>query len=393
MLCTFPFTTSLLEKYIKKKEQFSLKMLNKTLKSTIKTNFEKIVNNDKKIKNAYLLVHSEKLDLHINVAKGKTANLNQPNHLASVGKLFTATIISILYEKGELNFDDKISKFLDSELMECLHVYKGRDYSNQITIKHLLMQTSGLYDVFYDLFKKMSKDSSFKPTTKEAIFWGKKNLKPVSIPGKKHHYTDTNYYLLGLIIESITKKPFYKVVHEFIFNPLKMNNSYMYGFSEPKSKSKYPLADIFLDDINFKSVKGIHNIDYAGGSVVAPLTDFLQFIKSLVNGKIIKKETLNTMVNDDINMGFPTVGFRYGYSIWKPITIPLLMPKKYFCFGCVGVTGAFMFYHPNTESYIIGTFNDSSYKVKALQFMISKVIKELLKFDTIKKVNFKNNKK
>jgi D-alanyl-D-alanine carboxypeptidase len=78
-------------------------------------------------------------------------------------------------------------------------------------------------------------------------------------------------------------------------------------------------------------------------------------------------------------MGFPTIGFKYGYSIWKPITIPLLMPKKYNSWGCVGVTGAFMFYHQLTQSYIIGTFNDSSYSGKAIQFMFSNIINELLK--------------
>ncbi|MFW6257341.1 MAG: hypothetical protein ACOC11_01030 [Prolixibacteraceae bacterium] len=55
------------------------------------------------------------------------------------------------------------------------------------------------------------------------------------------------------------------------------------------------------------------------------------------------------------------------------------MPKKYFCWGCVGITGAFMFFHPQTEAYIIGTFNDDSYTSKALQFMLMKVIKPLLK--------------
>jgi D-alanyl-D-alanine carboxypeptidase len=81
-------------------------MSNKLLKSNIENNFKKIVDRDTKIKNAYLLVHSDKLNIHINLAKGKTgnfkANINQPIHLASVGKLFTATIISILYEKGKL---------------------------------------------------------------------------------------------------------------------------------------------------------------------------------------------------------------------------------------------------------------------------------------------------
>jgi len=67
-----------------------------------------------------------------------------------------------------------------------------------------------------------------------------------------------------------------------------------------------------------------------------------------------------------------------GYSVWKPKAIPLLMPAKFFCWGCVGVTGAFMFFHPQTESYVIGTFNDKSYTSKALRFMLTKVIKSLL---------------
>lgn len=345
----------------------------------IESNFRNICKNDKKVDNAFLLVHSDKLGVHLNIAEGETANPEQPNYLASVGKLFTATLIAILHEKKELDFDDKISKYLDHKLMNGLHIYKGKDYSNEITIRHLLMQTSGLNDVFYDLLKKMSKDETFKPTTRDAVFWGKENLKPVAIPGKKHFYTDTNYYLLGLIVEIVTKKEFYKVVHELIFNPLKMNNSYMHGFSKPKIKSKYPTAKSLIDNIDILSVEGFHKIDYAGGSVVAPLEEFLQFMKALVNGKIIKKETLDRMINDYVYMGFPAIGYRYGYSIWKPVTIPLLMPKKYKCWGCVGVTGAFMFYHLSTQSYIIGTFNDSSYKAKSLQFMILKVIKELIK--------------
>jgi D-alanyl-D-alanine carboxypeptidase len=78
-------------------------------------------------------------------------------------------------------------------------------------------------------------------------------------------------------------------------------------------------------------------------------------------------------------MAFPMIGFNYGYSIWKVKTIPLIMPEKYNCWGCVGVTGAFMFFHPLTRSYIIGAFNDDTYKSKALQFMLRKVIKELLR--------------
>jgi len=346
----------------------------------IESAFRKQVRKDARVKNAYLLVHSEKLNLNLNIAEGKggstSAETSQLNHLASVGKLFTATLIGILHERGLLDFDDRIEKYLDSDLMSKLHIYKGRDYSSEILVKHLLKQTSGLNDVFYPLFKKTVKDPDFEITPRSAVEWSKVNMKPVAAPGKKHHYTDTNYYLLGLIIEKITGKQFHEAMHELIFAPLGMKNAYMYGFSEPQGN---PPSALYLNGVDLRSINNIHQIDYAGGSVVASLDEFLIFIKSLVNSDIVSRATLDRMLQDDIPMGFPIMGFSYGYSIWKTRTIPLLMPEKFYCWGCVGVTGAFMFYHPSTESYIIGTFNDSSYRGKALQFMINKVIKALLK--------------
>ncbi len=349
----------------------------------IESKFRQQAQKDKNVKNAYLLVHSEKLGLDINIAEGQTegvqANPKQANHLASVGKLFTATVIGMLHDNGMLNFDDKIVKYLDKDLMHGLHVYKGNDYSNDISIKHLLKQTSGLNDVFFPLFRKMIDDPNLEMTVREALEWGKTNLKPVGKPGQKHFYTDTNYYLLGLIIENITKKPFHEAVHEMILEPLKMDNAYINSYSEPKNKPEYPPAHIYLFNTNFIENKRIAKIDYAGGGVVAPLSEYLIFMKALVNGQLVKKTTLNQMIYDDIKMGFPAIGFDYGYSVWKPKAIPLLMPKKYFCWGCVGVTGAFMFFHPQTEAFVIGTFNDKSYTSKALRFMLTKVIKPLLK--------------
>ena len=120
----------------------------------IENSFRKQVSNDKKVSNAYLLVDSEKNNIHLNLAEGKTGNIEanpqQPNHMASVGKLFTATVIAILHENGELSFDDPISKHLDRELMDRLHIYKGSDYSGEIKISHLLNQSSGYEKRVYD---------------------------------------------------------------------------------------------------------------------------------------------------------------------------------------------------------------------------------------------------
>jgi D-alanyl-D-alanine carboxypeptidase len=357
----------------------------KDTQTKIEKLFRNQVQNDKKVKNAYLLVHSSKLGIDLNIAEGETgnnpANPAQASHMASVGKLFTATLIGILYERGIVDYNEKIINYLDKEIMDGLHVYKGVDYSGEITVKHLLTQTSGLNDVFYKLFKKMMDKPNLKITTREAIAWGKKNLKPVAKPGKKHYYTDTNYYLLGFIIESVCKKPFHQLMHELILQPLGMENTYLFGFTNAETKPQYPTAGIYLYGRNFINDKRFAQLDYAGGSITAPMEDLLKFMEALVNHQLVKKSTLDKMIYDDIKMGFPAIGFDYGYSVWKPKAIPVLMPKKFFCWGCVGVTGAFMFYHPQTESYVIGTFNDKSYTSKALRFMLTKVIRELIKFN------------
>ncbi len=351
----------------------------------IESTFRQQVQKDKKVRNAYLLVHSEKLGIDLNIAEGRTGDIPahpaQPNHLASVGKLFTATLIGMLYDKGLLDYDDKIATYLDPELMNGLHVYKGKDYSGDITIKQLLKQNSGLNDVFFPLVEKMMEDPLLEYTVREALEWGKTNTKPVGKPGQKHSYNDTNYHLLGLIIESVTKKAFHEAMREMIFEPLNMENAWIHGYSQAMKKAQYPPAHIYLYNINFIDNDRMAQIDYAGGGVVAPLNEYLKFMKALVNGRLVKRATLDRMINDDIKMGFPAIGFDYGYSIWKPKAIPVMLPEKYYCWGCVGITGAYMFYHPKTESFVIGTFNDQSYTSKALRFMLTKVIKPLLKLE------------
>ncbi len=360
-------------------------MKDKAVQDKIESSFKTQVQKDKKVRNAYLRVYSEKLGLDLNTAEGTTedikANIHQANHMASVGKLFTAPIVSILYERKKLDFDDPIAKYLDAELMNGLHVYKGKEYSDQITIRHLLMQTSGLNDVFYRLYEKMVEEPGFRITPREAVIWGKENLKPVAVPGKKHFYADPNFYLLGLIVENITGKPCHETMHELIFKPLGMQQARMYGYSEPERETGYPPAKLYIKDVDLFSVDGLHELDYAGGSVMAPLEDFLTFMKALLGGKLIKEETLSRMIEDDVSMGFPMIGFNYGYSIWKVKAVPLIMPSKFYCWGCVGVTGACLVYHPRTQSYVIGSFNDFSYRGKALQFMIRKVVKELLRIE------------
>lgn len=361
-------------------------MSKRKCKKSIVDHFRNKVRKNSKINNAYLLVHSDKLDLHLNLAEGTTGDIpadpRQPNYMASVGKLFTSTLISILYEEGNLSFEDSISEYIDDDLLEGLHIYKGDDYTDQIKVKNLLNHTSGLPDSFWHLLEKLLENSELQMSPRKAIEWGKSNRNLHFPPGKKFYYTDTNYYLLGFIVEEITEMHFHEALKERIFEPLDMKHSYMLHASEPIEDPGFPIADFYLKgekmtDLKVFSDTGSYaGIDYAGGGVVAPMEDLLKFMTSLVNHEIIEKETLDIMMKDKAKFG---LGIDYGYGIWMLKKIPLLMPAKFKSWGVVGATGAFMFYHPKTNSYVIGNFNDTHFKRKGVRYML-KVLNKLIKY-------------
>src|SRR5262245_47346404 len=114
--------------------------------------------------------------------------------LASVSKQFTAMIIMILKEKGKLNYDDSVSKYLDIP-------YKG------ITIRNLLTHTSGLPD-YQDIMDKYWDKSKVAGNT-DCIDYLKKYAPPKRFePGEKYEYSNTGYLLLASIAEKASGKDF-----------------------------------------------------------------------------------------------------------------------------------------------------------------------------------------
>ncbi|MFD2505117.1 serine hydrolase domain-containing protein, partial [Paenibacillus septentrionalis] len=171
---------------------------------------------------------------------------------------------------------------------------------------------------------------------------------------------------LGLIVENITEKPFHDVLRTYLYEPLNMNHSFMLHYSRPKFQSEQPVADFYIKGTRMIDHVGYAGLDYSGGGVVAPTAELLTFMKALVNHQLVKKETLDRMKNDPAKYG---PGIDYGLGTMQFKSIPLLMPKKWKVWGVAGATGAYMFYHPEYETYIIGNFNDFAYERKGVMFM------------------------
>ncbi|MBE9592602.1 MAG: beta-lactamase family protein, partial [Proteobacteria bacterium] len=225
-----------------------------------------------------------------------------PIYIASITKLYTATAIMKLYEEGALSLDDPISKYLPADLIRGIHVYKGVDYSNEITIEQLLSDTSGIADYLEEksskdgknLFELFIEEPERSWTVDETIARARDDLEPHFPPGTDAFYSDTNFQLLGKIIENVTHKPLHIVYEDFFFDPLDLNHTWLIGCSEPQVAPSAAPADIFYRDMNITKIRS-NGAYWADGGIVSTAEEMIIFLKALNEGKIISRDTLELM--------------------------------------------------------------------------------------------------
>ena len=142
--------------------------------------------------------------------------LNENNtvyQIGSITKQFTATVILKLQEEGKLSIKDKLSKY-----------FPEFKYAGKINLENLLTHTSGIYNYTNDID---AEDSAIvcNPINKKLVTDIIFKHKPAFKPGTQFQYSNSNYYLLGLIIEKVSGKSYEKNVREIIFTPLQMSHS------------------------------------------------------------------------------------------------------------------------------------------------------------------------
>jgi D-alanyl-D-alanine carboxypeptidase len=105
--------------------------------------------------NPVLGISNQHEDFYWTGAAGKAyANQSQPMEantpffIASITKMYTAAATMILEEQGRLSLEDPLTKYLPEKVVSGLHIYRNQDYSDQLTVYHLISQTSGLADYF-----------------------------------------------------------------------------------------------------------------------------------------------------------------------------------------------------------------------------------------------------
>jgi D-alanyl-D-alanine carboxypeptidase len=289
-------------------------------------------------------------------AKGTPVRPSDPFRVASITKSFTAAVIWRLAEEGKIGIDDLISKYIEPSLVSRIHVLNDVSYGQRITIRQLLCHCSGIYDyavnAAWERFVFTHPEKHWEP--KELIEVAISNGKPYFAPGQGHHYSDTGYLLLGLIIEKVTGKALASAYRDYIYVPLGLKDTYLEGrepaIGSPRSHNYVG----FLDDFYFDPTSDA----YASGGQVSTTADLALFITRVLQGRFFKDpKTLAATLDVAEVPELPPDPVKKARK-----------PRVRFMFyseerggvefiGHAGVWGAAMFYQPQRELIITGTSN------------------------------------
>ena len=207
--------------------------------------------------------------------------------LASVSKQFTAMIIMMLKEKGLLNYDDSVSKYLQIP-------YKG------MTIRNLLTHTSGLPD-YQDIMDKYW-DKSKVAGNPDCIEYLNKYAPPKHFePGEKYEYSNTGYMLLASIAEKASGKDFIDMCRKWIFSKLKMKSTDIRTLEEKKATKNFAIGHIYVEERNiYVRADSFPSSNYTiwlgnrkgPGRISSTAADLLKWDKALYTEKLIRQSTL-----------------------------------------------------------------------------------------------------
>ncbi|MBX2930311.1 MAG: beta-lactamase family protein [Chitinophagaceae bacterium] len=203
----------------------------------------------------------------------KVLTENTPIHIASVSKTFTAIAILKLYEQGALQLEDSVQKYFPS------FPYSG------ITIQHLLTHRSGLPNYLY--FMDTAWNKNVYATNNDVLqFMLQKHPAAYSLPNRGFHYCNTNFVLLALIIEKITKKTYPDYLQETIFDALNMKNSFVFSI---KDTAHYiPSYQYNNKPYQLESFDCV----YGDKNVYSTVRDLLLWDQALYNNHFIKASTI-----------------------------------------------------------------------------------------------------
>ncbi|MDV3219990.1 serine hydrolase domain-containing protein [Intrasporangium sp.] len=290
----------------------------------------------------------------------------QPYFIASITKLFTVAVIMQLRHEGAIGLEDPVADVLGTELLRGLVVHDGVDYASVITIRQLLSQTSGIPDYYEQhgpdgspLAEQMLTDDRF--WSFEELLERARELPSPFTPDAsgRAHYSDTNYQILGRIVETCTGMSFVDSVRRRIMGPFDLQHTW---HLTRENLDRYDEVTPVLRRRRRLQIPATLASGPSDGSIVSTTADQLRFLRAFMSGELFPKTYLAEMTEQWKRLTTDFGPLRYGTGLmrftlprWQ--TLPARMPAMV---GHSGSFGTVLYHAPDIDLYVAGTVNQTS---------------------------------
>src|SRR5215207_7316467 len=282
-------------------------------------------------------------------ASGEPMTPEMHHRIGSVTKTFTATLLLKAADEGLLSLDDTIDRYV-----------KGVPNGDEITLRQMANMTSGFADYYLDeqFFDEMTSHPKRVWTTQELVRIGIEDS-PMFDPGTEWFYSNTNYVLLGLVLEQVSGKPLERLYSKQIIKPLHLKQTSFPDAEDSSIPDPHAQGYVLLS----QDAEPLNTTDWnpswawAAGGMISTAEELLLYGRALGTGKGLlppqqQAERLDSFVRDLPPYNQPPSNGRSGYGLG-------LMYDR----GWVGHGGDIpgyntqLFYHPDLDATVVVEVN------------------------------------
>ena len=281
-------------------------------------------------------------------------NASTPFGLASATKAMVATLAMALAERGQLDLDKPVLDWLSDPSWLLDHAQNRRFLTNlrQVTVAQLLAHRSGFADYWDDrafLNAWYRSRSKYWPQG-EILSWAG-DMSPVCAPGDCFNYSDTNYVILGRVLEELAGEKLHSLLRREILEPAAMTCTWMF-FEEAPPPGCETAAHAYEGALDVTANR-MQSADWSGGGLYSTLDDQLRFLRALFGGDLVSDASLQRMTSwrrSDLGSGVD-----YGLGLLKDRG-----RRGMILIGHTGIHNSFSFFWPEGGLLFVGSLNQQN---------------------------------
>ena len=223
------------------------------------------------------------------LATGAPAPLDGEVRVASNTKMFVSTVVLQLVDEGSVSLDEPVETYLPGLVQG-----KGID-GGAITVRQLLQHTSGLPEyvgeIAADAFAVQHAHISPRDMLDVAL-----DSQAVFAPGERWEYSNTNYLVLGMLVERLTERPLYEEIDRRIVEPLHLDHTYLPVPGEQELRGEHPRGYHVDADGELKDISTVDpSYAWSAGAMVSAPSELNTFMQALLGGELISTASLTEL--------------------------------------------------------------------------------------------------